>query len=72
MKTERVLLGFYTGINEWYEPPAVPELGAIIKRAGQAWIVTAIQTEGEDVIVAVLRPAPRAADSTDAQVEVVA
>jgi hypothetical protein len=70
MQTGRLLLRYSDGTNEWRAPPTVPDLGAIIRRAGHEWVVASIETDNEDVIVAVLRRAPKAADLTDAQVEV--
>jgi hypothetical protein len=69
MKTERLLLRYSDGTSEWQTPATVPDLGSTIRRAGQQWVVASIETES-DVIVAVLRRAPKAAELSDVQVEV--
>ena len=51
-------------------PAIVPDLGAIIRRSGKRWIVISIETDRNDVTVAVLRRAPKAAELTEAPAEV--
>lgn len=70
MKTDCLLLRFSDGTSEWQTPGTVPEVGAIIRRAGQEWIVASIDADTHDVAVVRLRRGPRMAGSTDAQVEV--
>lgn len=70
MRVERLLLKYSDGSCEWRQPAIVPDVGTIIRRAGQQWIVASIQTGTEDMTVVVLRRAPRAPDLTDAQPEV--
>jgi hypothetical protein len=65
----RLLLRYSDGTNERREPPTVPDLGAIVRRAGQEWVVASIETDGDNM-VAVLRRVPKQPDLTDARVEV--
>ena len=39
----------------------VPEVGSTVNRADQEWVVTEIESETDDLTVAVLRRAPRTA-----------
>ena len=66
---ERLLLRYSDGTNEWRDPPTVPNLGAVVRHAGQQWIVAAIENES-DVTIAILRRAPKTAHPTDAQPDV--
>jgi hypothetical protein len=71
MQTGRLLLRYSDGTNEWREPPTVPEPGTVVRRAGQQWVVDSIETENDDVTVAVLRREPRPRPVSVAQPEVV-
>lgn len=70
VKADRLLLRFSDGTSEWQTPGTVPEVGAIVRRGGQEWIVASIDADTQDAAVVLLRRAPRTAVSTDAQVEV--
>jgi hypothetical protein len=59
MRVERLLLRYSDGQSEWRMPAEVPEIGTTVTRAGQQWIVAAVEDDGEDVTVAVLRRAPK-------------
>ena len=69
-RVERLLLRYSDGSCEWRVPAIVPDLGAIIRRSGKRWIVISMETDRNDVTVAVLRRAPKAAELTDAPAEV--
>jgi hypothetical protein len=70
MKIDRLLLRFSDGTSEWQTPGTVPEVGAIVRRGGQEWIVASIDADTQDAAVVLLRRAPRTDVSTDVQVEV--
>jgi hypothetical protein len=70
MRVERLLLQYSDGGCEWRQPATVPDVGEIITRAGQRWIVASIDSDTEDMTVVVLRRAPKAPELTNAQVEV--
>lgn len=59
MRVERLLLRYSDGQSEWRTPADVPAIGAIVLRAGQEWIVSEIENDGEASPVAVLRRAPK-------------
>lgn len=69
MRSDRLLLRYSDGTSEWRDPPTVPSLGSIIRRAGQEWTVAAIDTDEENVTIVALRRSPKATLS-DARVEV--
>lgn len=70
MKTHRLLLRFSDGASEWQTPGTVPEVGAIVRRGDQEWIVGAINADTEDATVVLLRRAPKSGVPTDTQVKV--
>jgi len=64
----RLILRFSDGTSESRQPATVPELGAVVRRGGQDWVVASIDTDS-DVTVVELRRAPKE-DLTDMQVEI--
>ena len=54
MQPERVRLHYSDGSTEWRQPPTVPEIGTVVRRAGKTWVVASIAQEG-DVATIVLR-----------------
>jgi len=60
MRVERLLLRYSDGQSEWHTPGDVPDVGTIVTRGGRNWIVSAIEDDGDDTTVAVLRRAPKA------------
>ena len=59
MRVERLLLRYSDGRTEWRTPAELPEIGTTVRRAGQDWLVAAIENDGEDIPVAILRGAPK-------------
>lgn len=60
MPSERLILRFSDGTSEWRQPAAnVPEVGSTLQRGDQEWVVTEIESETDDLTVAILKRAPK-------------
>jgi hypothetical protein len=57
---DRLLLRYSDGHREWRMPGEVPEIGTTLKRAGQRWIVAAIENESDTPVVVLRRAAKEA------------
>jgi hypothetical protein len=65
---QRLLLRYSDGTSEWRDPPTVPDVGTLLNRVGQEWVVASIEADSDDITVAVLRRAPKTAQLTDVEV----
>ena len=59
MQTERLLLRFPDGTNEWRAPPTMPDVGLIVRRGDQEWVVAGIEDTADDLAVSILKRVPK-------------
>ena len=58
MPSERLLLRYSDGTNEWRSPPTVPDVGSTVRRGDHEWIVVEVESTTDELAVAILKRVP--------------